>query len=39
MPRSTLPPDIDEFLRHPNPAVIASLGADGSPHTVVTCYV
>ena len=39
MPRSPLPPEIDEFLRQPHPAVIASLRADGSPHSVVTWYI
>jgi PPOX class probable F420-dependent enzyme len=39
MPRPPLPPDIDEFLRRPQPAVVASVRADGSPHTVATWYV
>jgi PPOX class probable F420-dependent enzyme len=38
MPRPPVPPEIDEFLRHPNPAVIATLRPDGSPHTVATWY-
>ena len=38
MPRPPLPPEIDEFLRRPNPAVVASLRRDGSPHTVATWY-
>jgi PPOX class probable F420-dependent enzyme len=38
MPRPPLPPDIDEFLRRPQPAVVASVRADGSPHTVATWY-
>jgi PPOX class probable F420-dependent enzyme len=38
MPRLPLPPDIDEFLRRPNPAVVASLRGDGSPHSVPTWY-
>jgi PPOX class probable F420-dependent enzyme len=29
---------VDEFLRLPNPAVVATLRADGSPHTVPTWY-
>jgi PPOX class probable F420-dependent enzyme len=33
-----VPPDVDEFLRRPNPAVVASLRTDGSPHTVATWY-
>lgn len=38
MPRPPVPVDVDEFLRLPNPAVVASLRRDGSPHTVVTWY-
>ncbi|HEY8776257.1 MAG TPA: TIGR03618 family F420-dependent PPOX class oxidoreductase [Gaiellaceae bacterium] len=38
MPRAPVPPDVDEFLRKPNPAVVASLRRDGSPHTVATWY-
>ena len=38
MPRAPVPPDVDEFLRRPNPAIVASLRRDGSPHTVVTWY-
>lgn len=33
-----MPPEVDDFLREPNPAVIATLRADGSPHTVATWY-
>lgn len=39
MPRPPLPPEIDEFLRRPNPAVIATVRTDGSPHTVATWYL
>lgn len=39
MPLPPVPPDIDDFLRRPNPAVVASLRRDGSPHTVATWYV
>ena len=39
MPRLPLPPEVDEFLRRPNPAVVASLRPDGSPHTVATWYL
>lgn len=39
MPPLPLPPELDEFLRHPNPAVVASLRPDGSPHTVATWYL
>jgi PPOX class probable F420-dependent enzyme len=38
MPPTPVPPDIDAFLRLPNPAVIASLRSDGSPHTAATWY-
>jgi PPOX class probable F420-dependent enzyme len=33
-----VPPEIDEFLRDPHPAVIATLRPDGSPHTAATWY-
>jgi len=33
-----VPTDVDEFLRRPNPAVVASLRRDGSPHTAATWY-
>jgi PPOX class probable F420-dependent enzyme len=39
VPPLPLPPEIDEFLRRPNPAVVASLRPDGSPHTVATWYL
>ena len=32
------PPDVDEFLRRPNAAVIASVRPDGYPMSVVTWY-
>lgn len=38
MPQPPVPADVDEFLRRPNPAVIATLRRDGSPHTVATWY-
>ena len=38
MPALPLPPEVVEFIRQPNPAVIASLRPDGSPHTAVTWY-
>ena len=38
MPRLPLPPEVDEFLTRANPAVIATLRSDGSPHTVPTWY-
>ena len=39
MPALPLPPEIDEFLRLPNPAVVASLRSDGSPHSAATWYL
>lgn len=38
MPPTPVPAHVDEFLRKPNPAVVASLRPDGSPHTVATWY-
>ena len=38
MPPLPLPPAIDAFLREPNPAVVASVRPDGSPHSVATWY-
>jgi PPOX class probable F420-dependent enzyme len=38
MPPGPIPPDIEEFLREPNPAVVATLRPDGSPHSVATWY-
>jgi PPOX class probable F420-dependent enzyme len=38
MPRAPVPPEIEAFLREPNPAVVGTLRADGSPHTVATWY-
>jgi PPOX class probable F420-dependent enzyme len=38
VPRSPVPPAIDEFLAQPNPAVVATLRPDGSPHSVPTWY-
>jgi PPOX class probable F420-dependent enzyme len=39
MPRPPLPPELEEFLSQPNPSVIATLDADGSPHTAATWYL
>jgi PPOX class probable F420-dependent enzyme len=39
VPPLPLPPELDEILRRPNPAVVASLRPDGSPHTVATWYL
>ena len=38
MPRPPVPGYVDEFLARPNPAVVATLRPDGSPHTVPTWY-
>ena len=38
MPSTPMPPEIEAFLREPNPAVVATLRADGSPHSVATWY-
>jgi PPOX class probable F420-dependent enzyme len=38
MPKPPLPPEVDALLRKPSPAVIATLRADGSPHTAATWY-
>ena len=38
MPPLDLPPQVDEFLRKPNPAVIACIRPDGFPMTVATWY-
>lgn len=38
MPPTPLPPELVEFLQRSNPAVVASLRADGSPATVATWY-
>jgi len=39
MPRTPPPPHILEFLRKPNPAVIASARPDGQPVSVATWYL
>ena len=38
MPRPPLPPELDEFLARANPAVIATVRRDGTPHTAATWY-
>jgi PPOX class probable F420-dependent enzyme len=38
MPEPPLPPHVDAFLARPNPAVVATLRPDGSPHTAATWY-
>jgi len=39
MPTRPLPAELDDFLSQPNPSVIATLDADGSPHTAATWYL
>jgi PPOX class probable F420-dependent enzyme len=39
VPRLPLSPDVDELLRRPNPAVVATVRPDGSPHSVATWYL
>jgi PPOX class probable F420-dependent enzyme len=38
VPAAPVPPEIEDFLRAPNPAVVATLRPDGSPHTAATWY-
>ena len=38
MPRPPVPREVEGFLAQPNPAVVATLRPDGSPHTVPTWY-
>jgi PPOX class probable F420-dependent enzyme len=38
MPGIALPAEVDEFLKKPNPAVIACIRPDGFPMTVATWY-
>jgi PPOX class probable F420-dependent enzyme len=38
MPPVPVPPEVNELLARPNPAVVATLRSDGSPHTVPTWY-
>ena len=38
MPSPPIPPEIEELLRKPNPAVMATIRPDGSPHSVATWY-
>jgi PPOX class probable F420-dependent enzyme len=39
MPKPPVPAIVAEFLRQPNPAVIASVKPDGAPHTAATWYL
>jgi PPOX class probable F420-dependent enzyme len=38
MPRVPVPPEIDAFLAQPNPAVVATVSPNGTPHTAATWY-
>jgi len=38
LPPVPVPQEVDEFLARPNPAVVATVRPDGSPHTVPTWY-
>jgi PPOX class probable F420-dependent enzyme len=38
VPPVPVPPEVDAFLSRANPAVIATVRPDGSPHTVPTWY-
>jgi PPOX class probable F420-dependent enzyme len=38
MPSLPLPPAVEELVRKPNPAVVASIRPDGTPHTAATWY-
>ena len=39
MPKIPVPQKIVDFLRRPNPAVMATVAADGRPVTVATWYL
>ena len=39
MPKTPLPQHIADFLKLPNPAVMATVAADGRPVTVATWYL
>jgi len=38
MPAEPLPPELAEFLRGPNPCVVATIRPDGELHTAATWY-
>jgi PPOX class probable F420-dependent enzyme len=38
VPAAPLPPDLQEFLRGPNPCVVATIRPDGELHTAATWY-
>jgi PPOX class probable F420-dependent enzyme len=39
MPKAPLPPQLQEVLAKPNPAVIGTVRPDGTPNTVATWYL
>lgn len=39
MPSTPLPPNLQKLLAQPNPAVMATVAADGRPVTVATWYL
>ena len=39
MPKPPVPPEVDAFLKRPNPSVLASVEPDGRPHTAATWYL
>ncbi len=38
MPPVPVPPEVDDFLARPNPAVVATVSPRGTPHTAATWY-
>ena len=38
MPKPPLPPRVEALVRKPNPAVVASIRPDGTPHTAASWY-
>jgi PPOX class probable F420-dependent enzyme len=38
VPKGPVPPEIQEFLRRPNPCVVATIRPDGDLHTAATWY-
>ncbi|HEY2937559.1 MAG TPA: PPOX class F420-dependent oxidoreductase [Gaiellaceae bacterium] len=38
MPKGPLPTELQEFLRRPNPCVVATIRPDGELHTAATWY-
>jgi PPOX class probable F420-dependent enzyme len=39
MPKPPLPPELDDFLKQPNPSVIGTIGPGGRPNTTATWYL